>query len=248
MIETNNIHDLKLTFNSFKGLLNKISFIISLVLIVWFFVTYFFAYLFFEKKEKFIFSGNVYEIYYNGKIEEKNLNNLISTCNLHILKIPDSRKESCKLNVRLFFCNNQSIYTFFAFMNRKGYATTSPLRNDIFISDINLEQGYSYTFPRDGKLKNDILIAHELTHILLNSINIDPRQKWIEEGYCEYIGYGSKINVKEMLKKSNESKYVRYVLGVDYLLKKKGNDIKNLENIDLTNEEVLEMLKKEINQ
>ena len=44
----------------------------------------------------------------------------------------------------------------------------------------------------------------------------------------------------------NESKYMRYVLGVDYLLKKNGNDIKKLENIDLTNEEVLAMIKKEI--
>ena len=247
MIETNNIHDLKLTFNSFKGLLNKISFIVSLVLIVWFFVTYFFAYLFFEKKEKFIFSGNVYEIYYNGKIEEKKLSNLISTCNLHILKIPDSRIENSKTKFRLFFCNNQNLYTFFAFMNRKGYATTSPLRNDIFISDINLEQGYSYTFPRDGKLKNDVLIAHELTHVLLNSINVNFKKKWIEEGYCEYIGYGSKINVNGLLKKSNESKYVRYVLGVDYLLKKNGNDIKKLEKLNLTNEEVLAMIIKEIN-
>ena len=56
------------------------------------------------------------------------------------------------------------------------------------------------------------------------------------------------INVKEMLKKSSQSKYVRYVLGVDYLLKKNGNNIKKLENIDLTNEEVLEMLKKETPQ
>ena len=248
MIETNNLHDLKLTFNSFKGLLNKISIIFSLVLIVWFFVTYFFADLFFEKKEKFILSGKVYEIYYNGKIDEKKLGNLISKCNLHILKIPDSRIENSKLKVRLFFCNNQNLYTFFAFMNRKGYATTSPLRNDIFISDINLEQGYSYTFPRYGKLRNDILIAHELTHILLNNINIKPKKKWIEEGYCEYIGYGSKIDIKEMLKKSSQSKYVRYVLGVDYLLKKNGNNIKKLENIDLTNEEVLEMLKKETPQ
>lgn len=39
---------------------------------------------------------------------------------------------------------------------------------------------------------------------------------------------------------------MRYVLGVDYLLKKNGNDIKKLENIDLTNEEVLAMIKKEI--
>ena len=51
-----------------------------------------------------------------------------------------------------------------------------------------------------------------------------------------------------MLKKSSQSKYVRYVLGVDYLLKKNGNNIKKLENIDLTNEEVLEMLKKETSQ
>jgi hypothetical protein len=35
---------------------------------------------------------------------------------------------------------------------------------------------------------------------------------------------------------------------VDYLLKKNGNNIKKLENIDLTNEEVLEMLKKETSQ
>ena len=148
MIETNNLHDLKLTFNSFKGLLNKISIIFSLVLIVWFFVTYFFADLFFEKKEKFILSGKVYEIYYNGKIDEKKLGNLISKCNLHILKIPDSRIENSKLKVRLFFCNNQNLYTFFAFMNRKGYATTSPLRNDIFISDINLEQGFASPAPQ----------------------------------------------------------------------------------------------------
>ena len=39
---------------------------------------------------------------------------------------------------------------------------------------------------------------------------------------------------------------MRYGLGVDYLLKKNGNDIKKLENIDLTNEEVLAMIKKEI--
>jgi hypothetical protein len=248
MIETNNIHYFKLTFNILKGLLNKVSLIVSLVLIFWFFITYFFAHLFFEKKEKFTFSGRTYEIYYNERIDLKKLNSLIRTCDLHTLKIPDSRKENSKLKFRLFFCNNQNLYTFFAFMNRKGYATTSPLRNDTFISDINLEQGYAYTFPRDGKLKNDILITHEITHIFLNNLNINPKQKWIEEGYCEYVGYGSKIDIKEMLKKSSQSKYVRYVLGVDYLLKKNGNNIKKLENIDLTNEEVLEMLKKETSQ
>ena len=71
MIETNNIHDLKLTFNYIKGILNKIYFIISLVLIVWFFVTYFFADLFFAKQEQFILYRKEYEINYNGKIEEK---------------------------------------------------------------------------------------------------------------------------------------------------------------------------------
>ena len=208
--------------------------------------TWFFTSTFFRHYEKHSIADNNYFIYYNEKINQENLFNLINDVNKTLDESGFLRNKEYKF--KIFICNSKFLYSFLVPLNRNGYGGANKYTDDIIVANIDLERGLSHNYADTIPLKNSILLSHEITHVILKENKINLRQNWIEEGYCEYVGYGSKIDIKEMLKKSSQSKYVRYVLGVDYLLKKNGNNIKKLENIDLTNEEVLEMLKKETSQ
>ncbi|WP_407491517.1 hypothetical protein [Elizabethkingia meningoseptica] len=230
----------------FKSPLFRIIFykLIPILILFWTLLRTFYPYVFFIKKHSIILSNIEYTFYSNEKLNTDTLEKLtysvqnkISTSSL--FKDFSDKERS----VKLFVCNSPVLYTFLVPFNRKGFATSSKLTNNIFLSNVNLNTGYSSTFPENKKIKNDNLIAHEISHLMLYNSNIDLKG-WIEEGYCEYVAYGSNVDVKRMLEKSEKDKYIKYMLGVDFLLKQNNDDLKKLENMAIENNLILNQIKK----
>ncbi|WP_278553544.1 hypothetical protein [Elizabethkingia bruuniana] len=236
------------TNNHFLGLFNKSPFyniikIISIILIIWVILRTFFPSFLFTKKYSVTRSNIKYIFYSNKDLDIKVLEKFTDSVQKNISTSSLFRAFSEKNpHTNLFICNSPVLYSFLVPFNRKGFATSSKLTNNIYISNLNLKTGLATTYPKSKKVTNTILITHEITHLMLYNSNIYLKG-WIEEGYCEYIAYGSNIEVKKMLKKSTNDKYIKYMLGVSFLLKQNNNNLKKLENSNINNEIVLEEIR-----
>lgn len=220
-----------------KGLFNIVPFfyrtikIVSAILIVWTMLRTFFPHFIFLNKYEIIYSNIKYSFYSNEEFDEKELKKLLDSVNCKISKASIFKEFSEeKVSVKLLICNSRVLYTFLIPFNRTGFATSSKLTNHVYVSNLNMITGYSSTYPKSKEINNTHLLSHEITHLMLYNANIKLK-KWMEEGYCEYIAYNSRPNVQKLFQ--NEiTKYMQYMLAVEFLLKQSNNDLKRLENID----------------
>lgn len=125
----------------------------------------------------------------------------------------------------IYFINNSWLFKLLTPFNPNGFASNNTLFNKIYIAHTNLSTNQSFSNSRAKQEKLDNLIAHELTHSLLREIK--PKLAlWKEEGYCEYIAYDRKVDIKTSLNLYMKERdiYTKYRIVVAYLLTKHKNN------------------------
>jgi hypothetical protein len=133
---------------------------------------------------------------------------------------------------KIFICNNQLLYTFLAPGASKAFACNYPVVNNIFIANCDVRDNLAYKKSSERTRNLHELIAHEITHSFIDKhlglVKSKLLPDWINEGYCDYIGYNEKYNHEEaknfLMKNSTSDQndlYKKYYYAVGYLLDRK---------------------------
>ena len=144
--------------------------------------------------------------------------------------------NSPTINIKLYLCNNYSLYFFFAPKSRNAFANNYSIVHNIFISKSDLRRNEAYKNDEDNTSVRQLseLITHESTHTLtekkLGLWKYWMLERWKNEGYSEFIGYNKAVSfssAKEYLKlnKNNDKPsvwYQKYYFAVAYLMQIEG--------------------------
>lgn len=171
------------------------------------------------------------------------------------------------LTFKIFLRSDCSIHNTLPWQfSERGYAITRPIIQNIFISKADLKSNSAYKCT-DGVRPLDNIIAHEITHVLIENkflsfkkLIIEGRAifpedwselglLWKEEGYAEYLAGGSGLSMTEglnALRAKNQNDYNRYDLEyfkywitVKYLIERKKITISELMNTKFDFEKTL---------
>lgn len=220
-----------------KKRIRRFFLIIGILFSLWFFCV---------KKPSFLFSKSLtyknFKIYWNNpKLDTTKLKLILDRVEL---KTEESVYYS-SIKINLFVCNNKVLYPFFSPSNARGLATNYVRDNNIFIADVDLKNELSKSLFRDYKEDLDKLLAHEITHGFLYENGFENNDRWIKEGYCEYIAYDRKDNLQNDYKMYLSSKdiYIKYRMCVTYLMAEKKMSLVDIVKSELTMDNVFKELK-----
>lgn len=131
---------------------------------------------------------------------------------------------------RIFISSSFFRYGSLAPFNRKAFAVTYPLTENIFLSktDVGADSVSRSGGSRTRELNG--VLAHELTHVAIRKTIGFWRSRflpsWKEEGYCDYIAKESSFDIAQGIallkeRKSDNSssfRYFKYRILVHYLM------------------------------
>jgi hypothetical protein len=149
---------------------------------------------------KYTFKYNNVRVYSTQPIES-NMDTIVSAA---LYNLSNSELNDISIKYRIYLCNNYKLYSFFApftRVTRGAFAVTSPFRS-IFVANVDIANNIAYKSSSLRTRYLSELLAHEMTHVLINKhlgvIRMRLSPQWKIEGYCEYIGH----NDSEVLSKN----------------------------------------------
>lgn len=144
---------------------------------------------------------------------------------------------------RIFLCSSFLEYSLFAPTQRKAFACTNPLTNNILLSKSNVLLNKVERNGNDNNIRTlSGTIAHEVAHTLIvKKIGLLKNMQlatWKKEGYCDFIAKESSFNftVGMQLLCSNQNtvspsfQYFKYRLYVNYLINDKRQSFNQIIN------------------
>lgn len=202
--------------------------------------------LFFEHSFKY----KNYTIYATTPIDS----NIEAVINETETKLLASEIYDKKMHHDIYICNDEKLYTFFALFARKAFACNMPFSNNIFVANGTISKNEAYKYDSADVYTRPLshLFAHEITHSFIEKeigfLSSKILASWKNEGYCEFIGYGKDIGIKEdldFLKKNANSSmrsdyYKKSHIAVNYLKTVQKITFKNLVDTNLSLDQVME--------
>jgi hypothetical protein len=213
---------------------------------------YLFVVIFPEPFFNYTFSYKSFVVHTNKKAGE----DLLKILDVAQSKLVASEIYDSSLVHHIYLCDHFQLYSFFAPFARKAFACNYPLINNIFVSrsDIEKNECYKNDFTDAYTRKLSVVLAHEVTHTLIEKKigfwKFKTLPSWKNEGYCDFVGNGPQLDTaelktvlkKNLLDEGPGATYRKYYLAVNYLITHNNLAFSDLVNGNQLFEEVLHQL------